>query len=460
VFFDAVVLAASVAVTPVAEAFSVPETFATILVLSEPSEPTATDSGSGVAVAAAARPVVRVSFAQVATLSGVDLLNQLSLLDAAQLNSFVSTYPSTLSALRATPPSVRDVGAWWTGLDTDGQNVILSTAPWVLGNLEGVPFGVRDTANRETLLDTIATIDSSPASGRSALLNDRRELEMLQQVERALITPAGAPQRYLLTFDADNGGTASIVIGDLQHADYVSFLVPGMFYSVDSKLVDWASAAQTFYDTETEWIDRLADSNPRLDGATVATVAWIGYQAPSMVNFTSLDLAYQGRDSIAAAIEGLRELRKGDEPTLSIISHSYGTTAAMLALSDLHVQVDAIALVGSPGSTAATAADLGVPGDNVYVGEADWDQVKDTAFFGTDPGSAAFGAHHFGVGGGYDPLTGETELGSTGHDEYFVAGSESMKNLALIALAQGYRVTAPSGYATVARGLSGFAHER
>jgi hypothetical protein len=458
VLFDSVVLATSVAITPVAEAFSVPEIYSAIVIRSEPAEPTAADSGTGVS-SVAARPTTRVPLAQVAGLTGIDLLGQLSLLDADELGSFAATHPATIESLRTAPPSPRDVGTWWTGLDPDGQTVILTTAPWIVGNLEGMPFGVRDTANRNTLLDTIVGIDSAQQAGRAQLLDDRRELEMLRQVQLALEAPAGAPQRYLLTFDAANGGVASIVIGDLSSADYVSLLVPGMFYSVDSKLVDWAAAAQTFYDTENDWIDRLGATNPSLADATVATVAWIGYRTPSMVNFTSLDLAYQGRDAIAATIEGIHALRRDNPPTLSIISHSYGTTAAMLALSELHIQVDAIALVGSPGSPASTASDLGVAGDNVYVGEADWDQVKDTAFFGTDPGSAAFGAHHFAVAGGFDPLRDEVELGSTGHDEYFVPGSESLNSLALIALGEGYRVTAPDGYATVARGISGFAHE-
>ena len=86
-------------------------------------------------------------------------------------------------------------------------------------------------------------------------------------------------------------------------------------------------------------------------------------------------------------------------------------------------------------------------------------QVKDTSFFGVDPGSTAFGAHVFSVDGGKDPRTGLDLLGSTGHDEYFVRGSESLRNLALISLGRGFLVTtddpgsiAPKGYAGLHRG--------
>src|SRR5690606_12543463 len=148
-----------------------------------------------------------------------------------------------------------------------------------------------------------------------------------------------------------------------------------------------------------------------------------------------------GRDAIASTVNGIRELRGDDQPFLSLVAHSYGSTATMMALMEYGIEVDSLALIGSPGSAAKTAADLNVAGNNVFVGEAAWDQIEDTAFFGTDPGSASFGAHALSVNGGTDPLTGAQLTESTGHNAYLDAGTESMRNLALISIGRGYLVT-------------------
>jgi hypothetical protein len=89
------------------------------------------------------------------------------------------------------------------------------------------------------------------------------------------------------------------------------------------------------------------------------------------------------------------------------------------------------------------------------VGEAAWDQIEDTAFFGTDPGSASFGAHPFSVDGGTDPITGEQLAASTGHNAYLDAGSESMRNLALISIGRGYLISTDSDASAVKRSFAG-----
>ena len=393
--------------------------------------------------------------ARLSTLAGLPLLQQLAMLPRESISEFVAQHPTVLQQLISTPPAAHEVQLWWGDMAVDSRSALLSSAPYLVGNLEGVPFPTRDWANRHLLEGSMKTLGDAAEGGRSKAIDASNQLHMLQQIADALVAPKGAPARYLLNLNPIGTGTAAIVIGDLSTADYVSFLVPGMFYTVDGQMVDWATAAQSFYDTESAWMTQLSQTETDLEGATVATVAWIGYETPSLVNFTSLDLAYAGRDAIADAINGLRTMRGGDQPYLSLIAHSYGSTAAMMALTDYGIDIDAIGIVGSPGSSAQLASDLGVPGNSVYVGEADWDQVKDTAFFGSDPGSNGFGAHVFSVDGGADPLTGAPMVGSTGHNEYFVVGSESIRNLALVALGQGRLVTTDNAPA-VAKGSSAY----
>jgi hypothetical protein len=394
--------------------------------------------------------------ARLSTLAGLPLLQQLAMLPRESIAQFVAQHPDVVQKLVTTPPGAHEVELWWGDMAIDSRSALLSSAPYLVGNLEGVPFSMRDRANRHLLDASMSMLGEAAAGGRSKAIDASNQLHMLQQIADALVAPKGAPARYLLNLNPTGTGTAAIVIGDLSTADYVSFLVPGMFYTVDGQMVDWATAAQSFYDTESAWMTQLSGTETNLDDASLATVAWIGYETPSLVNFTSLELAYAGRDAIADAITGLRTMRGADQPYLSLIAHSYGSTAAMMALTDYGIDIDAIGIVGSPGSSAQFASDLGVPGNNVYVGEADWDQVKDTAFFGSDPGSDSFGAHVFSVDGGTDPVTGSSMAGSVGHNEYFVAGSESIRNLALVALGQGRLVTS-DGAAAVAKGSSGYA---
>lgn len=448
--FEAALLVSSAVMTTAVGASAMPQNvgYSISYVQDTPSAVDAETSTSAAAVDPAALP----------TLRGLSLLQQLSLMPSDSLAEFVANNSDVMADFLASQPSAQDVSQWWATTGIESRSTFLDVAPTLVGNLDGVPFGQRDYANRRSLVQaesSLASLVSNSSESRSQLVDATHTQHMLEQVADALVAPKGAPARTLLSLDTAGAGTASIVIGDLATADYVSFLVPGMFYTVDGQLVDWTTSAQTLYDTQSEWIAQLGGADPSLADASVATVAWLGYETPSMVNFTSLDLAYEGRDAIAATVNGVRELRATDQPFLTLVAHSYGSTASMMALTDLGIDIDALAVVGSPGSSAQSVADLNVPGDNVYVGEAAWDQIKDSAFFGSDPGSDSFGAHVFSVDGGTDPLTGQPLGGSTGHNEYFTPGCESMRNLALIALGRGYLITTDDAGSTVARGFTG-----
>ena len=463
--FEAAILSTSATVSSVAEAFALPEIAFQVTLAGEPVNITARQADApitavgGDATGAATSPasLAAVDPAALPSLRGVNFLEQLALLPSRDLAEFVSGNTGVVSDFLASQPAPAQVSEWWARTDLNSRSIFLDSAPELVGNLEGVPFGLRDFANRHALelaADRLS-VEAESITGRSRLIDASGTSHMLQQISDALVAPAGAPSRYLLNLDTSGAGTASIVIGEIETADFVSYLVPGMFYTVDGQMVPWAAAAQSLYDTQVKWIDRLGEVDPALTDATVATVAWLGYETPSMVNFTSLDLAYGGRDAIASTVNGIRELRGDDQPFLSLVAHSYGSTAAMMALTDYGIEVDALALIGSPGTAAKSAADLNVVGNNVFVGEAAWDQIEDTAFFGTDPGSAAFGAYAFSVDGGADPLTGEQLGASTGHNAYLDDGSESMRNLALISLGRGYLITTDGASSAHARAFAG-----
>jgi hypothetical protein len=399
-------------------------------------------SSNSVVSSTVSASVTRVDAALLPRMTGIPLLDQLALLPKGDLTRFVADNPGSVKQLVSDQPAAGVTAAWWSGIPSASKKSLLSGAPAVLGNLEGIPFGVRDSANRSQLAKSIAELKASMSQlGRGEVVAARLRLHMLEQVRDAARTSAATQPKSLLTFDGSGQGRAAIVVGNLATADYVSYLVPGMFFSVDTALGTWTNIATDLNQEQTHWLSRLAQVDPSMKGKTVATVAWIGYQTPGITQIASLSLAQQGADLIGQAIDGIQATRSGDEPFVTVIGHSYGSTAAMIELAKGGLHVDALALIGSPGSAAQTASTLSVRNDNVYVGEAAWDPVVNSAFYGSDPGSSAFGAKKMSVAGGVDPITHRALTASAGHLGYFEPGSESMRNLALIGLNQGSLVT-------------------
>ncbi len=377
-----------------------------------------------------------------AALEGTDLLHGLAATAPLTAASLADRHPEAVRQLLASPPAPRLVESWWRNLDDRAQRSLAAAAPEVVGNLDGVPFAIRNEANRSVLRDTIRELELGLTGevGRALATQSNERLQMLYAVADALGPSSANPQRSLITLDTQDAGKAAIVLGDLQTADYVSYLIPGMFISVGGNIVEWTDTAARLYDEQVSWLNLLAEAGAEPGTRTVATVAWIGYQTPHLLNVGSLDLAYEGRDAIADALVGLETLRRNDPPHVSLLAHSYGSTAAMLALSETEASVDALAMIGSPGSPVTSADDLHVRGA-IFVGEAAWDPISNSSFFGGDPGSSEFGAAVMSVRGGVDVVTNELLVGSTGHNEYFSPGTEAMRNMALVGIDQAELVT-------------------
>jgi hypothetical protein len=372
------------------------------------------------------------------TAAASSVFGRIASISASTLPAYLAGHRVELDRLVSDPPAASDVSRVWSLLDGKQQAVLLETAPNLVGNLEGVPYSVRGQANALDLKRTIAAAksDLTAERGKTERLALQRQLTTLGNVETALAAKDGV-KRTLVSLDTSDDAKAAIVVGDLGTAKYVSVLVPGMYMSVGEQIEAWAEVAQDLHDQESGFLKRLL--GPRGGGSApgVAVVAWIGYQTPVLTNIGGLALAEQGADSLERTLEGISSLRAADPPYLSVFAHSYGSTAALLALERGTVEVDALALMGSPGSDAQSVTDLSVRGGNVYVGEAPMDPIVNSAFFGSDPGSPSYGAKRMDVSGAVDPLTHRTLAGSSGHNEYFTAGTECIRNLAMIGIDQG-----------------------
>jgi hypothetical protein len=343
-----------------------------------------------------------------------------------------------LGAFEDVTPDPARTAAWWAGLAPANRSLLLAEAPGIVGNLEGLPYPVRDAANRAVLAADLAgarsRLRSGSGRGESQFLAER--LRTLEQVEQALQRPPGGPVRSLLTLDPTNGDRAAIAVGDVQTADYVDFLVPGMYFTVADQMVDWTNTAAAIQSQQQQWLRHFHDSG------TSAVVSWIGYRTPNVFTVASFGLAQIGATRLTDAVNGLHAARPSSRPYTAVLAHSYGATAALLALQAHAFSADALAMVGAPGSPAQSVHELAVPAGDVFVGQAVWDGIATSGFFGSDPAAPSYGATPLGTSGGVDPITHVTLRPAVGHNGYFAPGSEAMRNLALVGIRRGGDVTA------------------
>ncbi|TFC95802.1 MULTISPECIES: alpha/beta hydrolase [Cryobacterium] len=386
-------------------------------------------------IASVPRAATVATVESVRRMTGTNLLAGLSSLSVADLSAFVVQSPGQVDSLLAAPPAASEVAGLWNELGGAERSSLLAAAPKVVGNLEGVPFRERGRANARYLTQSLADVaqrlaDTTDDAERTEL---SREFDVLTQVKAALRTPAGAPRRSLILLDPTDGGRAAIALGNPDSADFVSYLVPGMNYGVEPQMVNWTDTADAVYAEQTRVLQEQASAAGQgVTGATVSTIAWIGYEAPDVFNVGGTGLAEAGADFLEQSVLGIEADRASRKPFVSLVAHSYGSTVALTALARGTFGVDALVLVGSPGSQVQSVDSLSVAQRNVYVGSADWDPTVNSAFFGSDPGAKSYGANTLGVSGSYDRSTGDWLTGSVGHNAYFDLGSESLHNMALI----------------------------
>jgi hypothetical protein len=355
--------------------------------------------------------------------------------------------PSDPPPVRADP---RQVAAWWAALAPAQQDAIIHADPDRIGMLDGLPASVKHEANMIVLnreLDRTEReitrlqreLDEAGDEDRRDQVRRRledadRHRDMLAAVEEQV---NAAPNRTLLLLDTTGEGRAAVGIGPVDDAEHVALLVPGLNTKVTSGLSGLVSNAQRLHTTANRLTAEVAGD------AQVATIAWLGYETPTLSTVAFPDHAEAGAVHLDATLEGLEAARQavpaapggnGREPLhLTLIGHSYGSLTTGLTLQEATPVDDAIFL-GSPGVGAGHVSELRVPDGHVFVGEARRDAVADFNHFGIDPSSGRFGAREFGTRETIDPRTSELLRESTGHSEYFHMGSSSIQSQAYVML--------------------------
>lgn len=347
------------------------------------------------------------------------------------------------------------VHRWWTALTRAQQLAVLAASPGSVGNLDGIPAWARDAANTVSLDRDLAEWSLLEQRGviseteRRWLENARCAEQALHHVREADDPLTGAPlDPHLYLYDPtafDGDGAVAISVGDLSAADDVAVVVPGL--GSDAGSADYQA-------------DRAVDvyQSARFlgHGGSVATMAWIGYDAPDNLPWDGSgwdgagvvgeSMATSGGNRLADLVDGLRASDDGSAAHLTVIGHSYGSTTLGHAAHDHALAVDDLVLVGSPGAGGDThhAEDLGIGPHHVWAGANSRDPIANLGNhgwlslatlggggLGDDPVEDDFGAVRFEA-----ESTTRVDghgLGSLGdHGKYFDPDTESLYNISQV----------------------------
>lgn len=247
------------------------------------------------------------------------------------------THVPLMGPFQAPPvPATRvpaEVARWWAGLSEMQQRAVLSLHPAIVGALDGVPAWARDRANRLLLDRTLRDPRVPPdiaVTARAVASRIAREEAAGQTVQVQLLDLAG--------------DRVALSLGDLDTADEVAVLVPGVGNTPGDDLGRLVGNAG----------DIASATRAAAPGASLATVVWLGYRTPATVLTGSMRFAAEdGGPALARSLEGLAAARTATAtpaPRTTIVAHSYGTVVVDEAAdAPGRLAADAVVLLGSPG---------------------------------------------------------------------------------------------------------------
>ncbi|MCX5208736.1 alpha/beta hydrolase family protein [Kitasatospora sp. NBC_00240] len=414
--------------------------------------------------------------------AGLDLATASGDSAAAALAGPGRLYAKGLPPEGATPTQVN---SWWRGLTPDEQQRLIAAHPEQLGNRDGIPAAVRDRVNQQALGKLIEQLQAQPHPSdeeRARLRRYESVRDRLAADDKLAADPAADhPRDYLLGIGTEGQGRAIISFGNPDTATDVSAYVPGMTTTLGSLGTFGRNdvGANEGDNALNVWRATRAQQGP---GGSAASIVWLGYDAPpGMSDAASGDRGKAGAPAYANFLTGIRASHEGGRPPhITSIGHSYGSylvgQATMLATRhrDTYLPPDDVIIVGSPGTGAAKAADLGLPG-RVWVGAAAYDGVtnlpsknevagglvgsifgpvgtvvgagighatdSDELWLGSDPADADFGGKRFSVADGSVAHPQDTHL------EYLTPqnGGPSLDNIGAVVAGHGDRAQLVAG---------------
>ncbi|MFD3514006.1 alpha/beta hydrolase [Streptomyces sp. NPDC058657] len=312
------------------------------------------------------------------------------------------------------PP--QQVARFFAGLSALQQGRLVREHPLVVGNLNGTPVPLRFAANRRALGQATET-------ERKRMGNARVSRAGRQDADRRMHRFAALQRegRNVLAFDPDGGGRVAEVFGDLERAQRISVVVPG----VDTNVVNFERSYRKYSAPAGMAKSLYAAEREAAPGKRVAVIAWADYTAPAGLGMDAMvgAPAQAGARRLVALTGALPGA--GSVP-VTLFCHSYGSVVCGVAARSLPERVTDIAVSGSPGMRADTAAELGTGARVWAMRDAD-DWIQNVPYLevgglghGSDPVSPEFGARVLSA------------VDAVGHTGYFEPGTVSVGNFARI----------------------------
>ena len=371
--------------------------------------------------------------------------------------------PAEVAAFAAAVPAaslfIKGMGAYqeasfWKSLSPSQREGLAKSMPGLVGNLEGAPYAVRHEANLLVLEEVMSVAHDATEEQREAY----------RSIQEALKGDGGRTPMMLISFEPGHAHPlAAISVGNLDKADNVTYLVPGMDnYSTDpgdmGSLVNGAfgiAKEQRASDPEKEIVDEQGSTR----GKNHVVVAYMGYDTPGKLSVLQDGHATRGAQDFANALDGLYLTRTADglaAPDVNVVAHSYGTTMTTKALTQTLYPITSAVYIGSAGVDEGVRAedlkvDRGWDGNReIYVSTADdGDVLAPVGISGTrlegsmesdhriDPTMESWGGR--GFSSNTTTLNGDEYVATEKHDmrEYLDPESSALRGIVMATLGQG-----------------------
>jgi hypothetical protein len=306
--------------------------------------------------------------------------------------------------------------AFFASLTDQQQRRLAHRYPLAVGNMNGAPVELRYRANRIALRQQSKR---ERARTHDERLSATGQYEATRRMHRYV--SLADEDRQILAFDPEGSGRVAEVFGNLDKAERVSIVVPGVdtdilnFQRTNRRYSAPVGMAKALYRAE-----RTASTRTR-----TAVIAWADYTAPDGLGLDSATALRAERGAIR--LNSLVRALPGGS-TVALVCHSYGSVVCGVAARSLPSRVTDIAVAGSPGMRTEKVSSLRTAA-RVWAMRAADDWVQDVPYLevgglghGTDPMSAEFGARLLSASN------------AEGHSGYFEPGTVSLYNFAEIGI--------------------------
>ncbi|MER6067467.1 alpha/beta hydrolase [Streptomyces sp. NPDC001817] len=304
------------------------------------------------------------------------------------------------------------LGRFFAALSPEDQDRLARRYPLAVGNMNGAPVSLRYRANHIAMEQQREVEKERMHDSRLSAAGQQDAGRRMHRYEDLL-----SPGRQILAFDPEGSGRIAEVFGELDKAQRISVIVPG----VDTDLLTFQRTSRE-YTAPVGMAQALYAAERAQSPATrTAVIAWADYTAPDGLGVDAATglRAEEGALRLNALLDGL----PGRAP-VAMVCHSYGSVVCGVAAHAMPRRVTDIAVAASPGMRVSSSSHLDTAA-RVWAMRDATDWIQDVPYLelgglghGADPVSSAFGARVLSA------------RDAQGHAGYFQPGTDSLRNLA------------------------------